>query len=152
MATGSTTWTDLLPRETSGPVATMALGAEIAVLLQPGDLVALYGDLGAGKTHLTKGLCTALGVPEDHVSSPTFTLVNVYDGDAFPIYHIDAYRIKSVDEFFELGYAEYFFGDGICLIEWPTRVEPLLPEHTLRLHLTHGGGDLRRIVRMEMAP
>ncbi len=107
--------------------------------------MALYGDLGTGKTHLVKGICTAYGVPEATVTSPTFTLVNEYAGEAFPIYHLDAYRIERLQEFFELGYEEYFFGDGLCLIEWPAHVEPLLPEHTLRLRLTHLGGNRRRI-------
>jgi tRNA threonylcarbamoyladenosine biosynthesis protein TsaE len=111
--------------------------------------VALYGDLGAGKTHLIKGICAALGVPEARVTSPTFTLVNEYAGDAFPIYHIDAYRIRHLDEFFELGYEDYFYGNGLCLIEWPEKVEPLLPAHTLRLQLTHLGGDRRLIERRE---
>ena len=78
------------------------------------------------------------------VSSPTFTIVNEYDG-ALPVYHIDAYRIERPDEFFELGYETYVFGDGLCVIEWPERVEALIPDHALRLRLEHGGGDTRRI-------
>ncbi len=135
----------LLPTETDSTDATLALGRRLATHLEAGDVVALYGDLGAGKTHLVKGICAAYGVPEAAVTSPTFTLVNEYAGDAFSIYHLDAYRIERLQEFFELGYEEYFYGDGLCLIEWPAHVEPLLPEHTLRLRLTHLGGNRRRI-------
>ena len=135
----------LLPTETDSTDATLALGRRLATHLEAGDVVALYGDLGAGKTHLVKGICAAHGVPVAAVTSPTFTLVNEYAGDAFSIYHLDAYRIERLQEFFELGYEEYFYGDGLCLIEWPAHVEPLLPEHTLRLRLTHLGGNRRRI-------
>ena len=136
----------MLPTETATAEETMAWGERLAEHLGPGDIVALYGDLGTGKTHLVKGIARALGVPERRVSSPTFIIVQEYDG-AVPIYHIDAYRIGHVDEFYELGYEEYFYGDGLCLIEWPARVEELLPEHTIRLRLTHQGGDQRRIER-----
>lgn len=139
------TLADLFPAETDSPEATKRLGARLAPLLEPGDVVALYGDLGAGKTHLAKGLCAALGVPDDAVTSPTFTIVQEYPADPFPIYHIDAYRIERLEELVELGYEDYFYGDGVCLIEWPERVEALLPPHTLRLRLTHRGGDTRRV-------
>ncbi len=122
----------------------MALGERLAAHLEAGDVVALYGDLGAGKTHLVKGIARALGVPPETVSSPTFTIVHEYDG-AVPIYHMDAYRIERLDELYELGYEEYFYGEGICLVEWPARVEALLPDDAIRLRLTHLGGDRRRI-------
>ena len=135
---------DLLPLETETPAETVALGRRLAERLRPGDVLALYGDLGAGKTHLVKGLCAGLGIPAEAVSSPTFTLVNEYDG-ALPVYHFDAYRIERPEEFFEIGYEAYFFGDGVSVVEWPERVEALIPEHALRLRLSHGGGDRRRI-------
>ena len=138
----------ILPVETSSVEETEALGRQLATHLGTGDVVALYGDLGTGKTHLVKGICAAYGVPEVAVTSPTFTLVNEYAGEAFPVYHLDAYRIERLQEFFELGYEEYFFGDGLCLIEWPAHVEPLLPEHTLCLRLTHLGGNRRRLEQM----
>lgn len=143
-----TTTDTLFPTDTFSPADTLALGRRLAERLQPGDVVALYGELGAGKTHLIKGICTAYALPEAAVTSPTFTLVNEYAGRAFPVYHFDAYRIKRIEEFFELGYEEYFYGDGLCLIEWPERIEPLLPEHTLRLRLSHLGGHQRRIARL----
>lgn len=139
----------LLPAETGSADATLALGRRLAAHLGAGYVVALYGDLGAGKTHLVKGLCAAYGVPEAAVTSPTFTLVNEYQSDAFPIYHLDAYRIERLEECYELGYEEYVYGDGLCLIEWPEKIEPLLPAHTLRLRLTHLGGDRRRIEQIE---
>ncbi len=135
----------LLPAETPSAAATMALGRRLAAHLGPGDVVALYGDLGAGKTHLVKGICAALGVAEAAVTSPTFTLVNEYAGRDFPVYHLDAYRVRRIEEFFELGYEEYVYGEGLCLVEWPEKLEGLLPPHTLRLRLEHLGGDRRRI-------
>jgi tRNA threonylcarbamoyladenosine biosynthesis protein TsaE len=134
----------LLPAETASVEGTVALGRQLAEHLRPGDIVALYGNLGAGKTHLVKGIARALGVEEAAVSSPTFTIVQEYAGEV-PIYHIDAYRVETPDEFYELGYEDYFYGDGLCLIEWPGRVEALLPDDALRLRLTHQGGDWRRI-------
>ena len=134
-----------LPTETTSAAETEALGRRLATAFVPGDVVALYGDLGAGKTHLVKGICGGLGVPSEAVTSPTFTLVNEYAGADFPIYHLDAYRVERLDELFELGYEDYFYGEGLCLIEWPEKVEPLLPPHTRRLRLQHAGGDRRRI-------
>jgi tRNA threonylcarbamoyladenosine biosynthesis protein TsaE len=130
-------WADLLPVETKSPAETRMLGRRLAPHLLSGDLVALYGNLGAGKTQLVKGICAGLGVPEDQVSSPTFTLVNEYNGSDFPIYHIDAYRIERIEEFFELGYEEYFYGDGLCIIEWPEHVASLLPLEAIRFMLRH---------------
>ena len=126
----------VLPATTTTPNETLSLGKQLAERLEVGDIVALYGNLGAGKTHLTKGICSALGIDPYHVNSPTFKLVNEYPGRTFPIYHFDAYRIERIEEFFEFGYEDYFYGDGLCLIEWPERIEALLPPETLRLHLT----------------
>lgn len=135
----------ILPAETTSAAETEALGRRLAGTLHVGDVVALYGDLGAGKTHLVKGICAASGIPPAAVTSPTFTLLHEYPGDRHTIYHFDAYRIERIEEFFELGYEDYFYGDGLCLVEWPEHVEPLLPEHTLCLRLSHRGGNRRRI-------
>lgn len=137
------------PVETKSPEETEAFGAGLGKMLAPGIVMALYGELGAGKTHFVRGICSALGVPESLVTSPTFTIVNEYAAPNFPVYHIDAYRIANVAEFFELGYEEYFFDDALCLIEWPERIEQLLPEDTLRLRLSHLGADRRRIELLE---
>ncbi|MFK7845154.1 MAG: tRNA (adenosine(37)-N6)-threonylcarbamoyltransferase complex ATPase subunit type 1 TsaE [Rhodothermales bacterium] len=133
------------PHITSSEAETRALGEKFAGELSPGQIVAMYGTLGAGKTQFTKGICRYFDVSESLVSSPTFTLVNEYIGNAGSIYHFDAYRIEQVSEFFELGYEEYFFGDGICLIEWPDHIEALLPNDTIRLRFTHLGEDKREI-------
>ena len=126
---------------------TRHLGGVFAGQLEAGNVVALYGTLGAGKTQFTKGICAFFDIPEAHVSSPTFTLVNEYSGSAGLIYHFDAYRVERVSEFFEFGYEDYFFGEGICIIEWPNRIEPLLPADTIRLRFTHMGDDRREVVR-----
>jgi tRNA threonylcarbamoyladenosine biosynthesis protein TsaE len=147
MTPSNTTLDTVLPATTASAEETMTMGRRLAAILAPGDIVALYGNLGAGKTHLVKGICEAFGIPGEAVTSPTFTLVNEYAGNTFTIYHFDAYRIERIEEFFELGYEDYFFGDGLCLIEWPEHIEPLLPEHTLQLHLTHLGSDKRKIAR-----
>lgn len=144
--------TDLLPCETDSPEATHALGRRLAEHLRPGDVVALYGDLGAGKTQLVKGIAAGLGIPDEEVSSPTFTLVHEYRDGRLPLYHFDAYRLRNLEEFFDLGYEEYFYGDGVSVVEWADRVEPLLPPHALRLRLEHLGGDRRRITWHEAPP
>ncbi len=138
-------WHHLLPATTGSAAETERLGAMLAPALAPGAIVALQGDLGAGKTHLVKGMAKAWGIDPALVSSPTFTLVNEYAGTRFPVYHFDAYRIRTAAEFEELGYEEYFFGDGICLVEWPERVDELLPRETIRLHLSHAGDNRRRV-------
>ncbi len=143
---------DLLPIETASPEETHTLGRQLAGRLEPGDVVALYGDLGAGKTQLVKGICSGWGIDERTVSSPTFTILHEYDapGASGPsVYHFDAYRLQHPDELFALGYEEYFYSDGLCLIEWPSRTEALLPDDALRLRLVHRGGDRRLISRIE---
>ncbi len=112
--------------------ATRTLGANLAALLRAGDVVALHGDLGAGKTTLTRGLVQALCNADEEVPSPTYTLVQSYDGPEFPIWHFDLYRMNTPDEVMELGWDET--QDGVALIEWPERAGRYLP--TLRLDLT----------------
>ncbi len=139
-----------LPAETDGPEATLDVGERLARTLRPGCVVALYGDLGAGKTHLAKGIARGLGAEPDDVSSPTFTLVQEYAG-RLPIYHLDLYRIERPAELDGLGLDELFEGDGVCVVEWPERAEGRLPDDTIRLRLTHLGGDRRRIALMDAA-
>lgn len=141
----------LFPASTDSPEETQALGTTLAQHLTLGDVIALYGDLGAGKTQLVKGICQGLGHTSIEVHSPTFTLVNEYETDLGPVYHFDAYRVEREEEFFDIGYEDYFFGDGICLVEWADRVEGLMPAGCLRLRLEHDGTSRRRIV-MEAAP
>ena len=101
-----------------------------------------YGDMGAGKTTFIKALCAQLGVKET-VSSPTFSIVNEYEGDGHRIYHFDFYRIKSIQEAYDIGYEEYFYSGDICLIEWPEKIEELLPEHYIKVRITTVDPDKR---------
>ena len=138
----------LLPAETASPEETLALGERLAAHLAPGDVLALYGDLGAGKTHLVKGLARGLGADPEDVSSPTFTLVNEYATDP-PLHHLDVYRIERLSELEEIGVEELLHGDGLCVVEWPERMEPMLPPGTLRVRLLHLDGDRRRVEKGE---
>lgn len=140
--------TSILPVVTGGPEETEAVGERLGQELAPGAIVALYGDLGAGKTCLVRGLSRAFGIDRNAVSSPSFAIVNEYHGAKGTIFHFDAYRLRRKEEFFELGYEDYFFGDGISVVEWPENVEDLLPEGTIRLRLTHLGQNSRRIERI----
>jgi tRNA threonylcarbamoyladenosine biosynthesis protein TsaE len=125
------------------PAAMTALGHRLGALLFPGAVVALVGTLGAGKTFLARALAEGLGVADSRVvSSPTFVLIQEYLG-RLPIYHFDTYRLRSEAEFVDLGAAEYFEGDGVCLIEWADRVESALPREYLRLDLTITGEQTR---------
>jgi tRNA threonylcarbamoyladenosine biosynthesis protein TsaE len=94
-----------------------------------------YGEMGAGKTTFIKAICAELGV-RNTVSSPTFSIVNEYEGNGQTIYHFDFYRIKTIQEAFDIGYEEYFYSGDICLIEWPEKVQELLPEHYVKVEIT----------------
>lgn len=112
--------------------------------LQKGDILALIGDLGTGKTALTKAIALGMGVT-DTITSPTFTIVQEYTTGRLPLYHFDVYRINDPEEMFELGYEEYFFGQGVCVIEWADLIEELLPEETKTIRLEYGAGEGERI-------
>jgi len=118
---------------------TRQLGVRLARLLQPGDVLALEGDLGAGKTTLAQGIARGLGI-EETVDSPTFTIIKEYHG-RLPFYHMDVYRLESPDE--DLGWDEFFYGEGVTLVEWAGRIEDLLPDHTVRITLTVGADGER---------
>lgn len=112
------------------------------------DVVAFYGPMGAGKTTLIKDLCHRMGVT-DEVNSPTFAIVNEYvteEGDA--VYHFDFYRIKKLEEAYDIGYENYFYSGSLCLIEWPELIEPLLPERYLRVDIQLGATDNERIIKI----
>ena len=126
---------------------TYDLGYELGQHAKPGQVFTLVGDLGVGKTVFTKGLAAGLGITEP-VSSPTFTIVQVYDEGRLPFYHFDVYRIGDVEEVEEIGFDEYIFGEGVCLIEWADLIRELLPEHTGRIVIEKDlekGFDYRRI-------
>ena len=135
----------LFPATTESVEETTALGARLAERLEPGAVVALYGDLGTGKTHLVKGIAEGLGIDPATVRSPTFTILHTYDDGDRPLHHFDAYRVQTPDEFVELGFEEYVHGPGLTVIEWANRVESLLPPQTLRLQLTHVAPQRRRL-------
>ena len=119
-------------------------GLELGRCAKAGQVIALCGDLGTGKTTLTKYIACGLEVTET-VNSPTFTIVKEYHSDRLPLYHFDVYRITDPDEMYELGYEEYFYGDGVCVIEWADLIEELLPEHTIRIEIQYGENEGERI-------
>ena len=126
---------------------TFALGKKTGELAKPGTVIALTGDLGVGKTVFTQGLAAGLGI-EEPVSSPTFTIVQVYEGGRLPFYHFDVYRIGDVEEMEEIGYEDCFYGEGVCLIEWSCLIRELLPRTAVRIVIEKDlekGFDYRKI-------
>ena len=124
---------------------TIKIAERIAKTLSPGTVVCLFGEMGVGKTVFTNGLCRAMGV-SDYVSSPTFTVVNEYDGDGFPIYHFDMYRIEDEDELLEIGFEEYLNSGGICIIEWPENVINSLPQKRIDIEILRGENFSERTI------
>ena len=123
---------------------TFRLAREYAGTVKPGDVICLEGDLGAGKTHFVKGFAEHFGVQRDEVSSPTFTIINEYDGEV-PVYHFDCYRLENPAEALEIGAEEYLYGTGVCIIEWPERISELIPAGARRITLTSLSPNRRRI-------
>lgn len=138
--------------ETRSPEETFELGKKIGEAAKPGQVYTLNGDLGVGKTVFTQGVAAGLGITEP-VSSPTFTIMQVYEEGRLPFYHFDVYRIGDIEEMEEIGYDDYFFGEGICLIEWAELIRDILPEKrieiTIEKDLTQGF-DYRRITVQEV--
>ena len=131
---------------------TSDLAVRLAAQLLPGDILCLRGDLGAGKTTFTRALVAALGSPAP-VSSPTFTLVHEYKGGRLPIWHVDAYRLRSADDTADIGLDEVFLtGEGLVVIEWPERIEAALPDDHLDITLRDTGGDTREITLIPHGP
>jgi tRNA threonylcarbamoyladenosine biosynthesis protein TsaE len=129
---------------TRSPSRTIELGRRLGRLLAMGDVVALYGDLGSGKTVLIKGIALGCGVRDvAHVTSPTFILMNEYGGRV-PFYHFDAFRLGGADELVALGAHEYFEGRGVCAVEWAERVQSALPEDRINIRAWHVGTKTRR--------
>ncbi|MGI5840101.1 MAG: tRNA (adenosine(37)-N6)-threonylcarbamoyltransferase complex ATPase subunit type 1 TsaE [bacterium] len=133
--------------ETYDAAETRNIGRSLAAYLEPGSVVCLAGELGAGKTVFAQGVAAGLGV-EEPVNSPTFTLVNEYQG-RLPFYHLDLYRLESPESLYDLGYEEYFDSDGIVLIEWAERAAGFLPRELLRVEIERAGkndgGTYRRL-------
>ena len=133
--------------ETRSPEETFALGKKIGRQAQKGQVYTLTGDLGTGKTVFTQGVAAGLGIRES-VNSPTFTIVQVYEEGRLPFYHFDVYRIGDIEEMEEIGYDDYFFGEGICLIEWANLIEEILPENLIKVTIEkelEKGFDYRKI-------
>ena len=133
--------------ETHSAEETFALGKKIGQQAKPGQIYTLVGDLGVGKTVFTQGVADGLDIHEP-ISSPTFTIIQVYEEGRMPFYHFDVYRIGDVEEREEIGYDDYFFGEGICLIEWANLIEEILPENIIAITIEKDlekGFDYRKI-------
>ena len=133
--------------ESNSEKDTFDMGRQIGEKAVPGDVYTLVGDLGVGKTVFTKGLAKGLGI-EEPVSSPTFTIVQIYEEGRMPLYHFDVYRIGDVEEMDEIGYEDCIYGEGVSLIEWADLIEEILPEHYVEIKIEKDpcrGFDFRRI-------
>ncbi len=139
-------------KESFCPEETYALGKSLGEAAKPGDVVCLNGDLGVGKTVFTQGFAAGLGITEP-VNSPTFTIVQEYHDGRLPLYHFDVYRIGDISEMDEVGYEDYFFGEGVCLIEWSNLIEEILPDRLISVTIKKDlqkGFDYRKITVEEM--
>lgn len=126
---------------------TRAFGLDLAEKLEPGNVLALIGDLGTGKTTLTKSIAKGLGI-ESHIVSPTFNIVKEYREGRLPLFHFDVYRLADSDEMLDIGAEEYFYEKGgVCIIEWADIVEDILPEDTMFIYIEHGASENERIYR-----
>ena len=133
--------------ETHGPQETFEIGQQLGLEAKPGEVYCLDGDLGVGKTVFTQGFASGLGITEP-VNSPTFTIVQQYEEGRLPLYHFDVYRIGDVEEMDEIGYEDCFYGEGVCLIEWSTLIQEILPEDAIHITIEKDlekGFDYRRI-------
>lgn len=133
--------------ETNSEKETFELGKNLGEQAKAGQIFCLNGDLGVGKTVFTQGFAKGLGI-EENVNSPTFTIIQVYVEGRIPLYHFDVYRIGDPEEMYEIGYEEYFFGEGVCLIEWSKLIEELIPEEAINIEIDKNlekGLDYRKI-------
>ena len=133
------------------PEETEKIAYEFSQWLNAGDVVCMYGELGAGKTAFVRGIARGLGI-KDHITSPTFTIVNEYCGK-MPLYHFDVYRIADEDEMYEIGYEEYIDGDGVSVIEWPQLIKDILPKsyYSVKIDRNYEAGENCRIITIERA-
>ena len=130
---------------------TEAAGARLAAVLTPGAVVAYEGGLGMGKTAFTRGLASGLGYP-GRVTSPTFTIVNEYEGGRLPLFHFDMYRLASSEELFDIGWEDYLVRGGVCAVEWSENVADALEDDAVRVEIRRGDGDDQRRIRVTNAP
>lgn len=133
----------MITHKTTTPEQTITLAKKFAKSLRSGDIICFKADLGAGKTTFTKGLAEGLKISSKKVNSPTFVLLNIYEGK-LPIYHFDLYRIESED-MFNIGYDEFVYGDGVAVIEWSERLDSLLPKEHFLIEIKHKGESQREI-------
>lgn len=129
---------------TQSAAETEALGERLARQLQGGEVIAFTGDLGAGKTAFTRGLARGLGIT-DRVTSPTFTIVNEYEGGRLPLFHFDMYRLSSSDELYDIGWEDYLARGGVCAVEWSEIVEDALESDAIRVDIKNDGDDCRTV-------
>jgi len=132
---------------TNGEGETEELGRRLGQALEPGAVIAFTGDLGAGKTAFTRGLARGLDIP-DRVTSPTFTIVNEYEGGRLPLFHFDMYRLGSSDELFDIGWEDYLARGGVCAVEWSENVDDALDEDTIRIDIRRGDSDDQRRIEI----
>ena len=134
--------------ESNSEEETFNIGNELGKKADKGEIICLEGDLGVGKTAFTKGFAVGLLI-EDNIDSPTFTIVQEYKEGRLPLYHFDVYRIGDISEMDEIGYEDYFFGDGVCLIEWASKIEELIPQSAVHIRIEKDlakGFEYRRVV------
>lgn len=127
---------------------TRRLGLELAENAEAGDVIALVGDLGTGKTALTRYIAEGLGI-KDTISSPTFTIVKEYKSGKLPLYHFDVYRLGDSEEFYDIGGEDYLYGDGLCVIEWAEIIEDAWPDNTTVIRIEYGDNEGERLVTID---
>jgi len=130
--------------QSGSPGETIEIAKAYAKGAESGDVICLKGNLGAGKTQFVRGFVQGLGISGDVVSSPTFTIINEYEGE-LPVYHFDCYRLERVEEAIEIGAEEYLYGDGVCIVEWPDRIRDLLPPTSKHVTFSITGKNKRNI-------
>lgn len=126
--------------------ACLEFGKKLGKEVKAGTVIALTGDLGAGKTTLTKSIALGLEI-DDIITSPTFNIVKEYDTGRIPLYHFDVYRVGDVDEMYEIGCEEYFYGEGVCVVEWADLIEEIMPEDTMWINIEYGEKEGERIYK-----
>ena len=136
-----------MQRYSKSPAETEAIGQDLAARLSPGTVVAFTGDLGAGKTAFVRGMARGLGIPQ-RVTSPTFTIVNEYEGGRLPLFHFDMYRLHSADDLFDIGWEDFLRRGGICAVEWSETIRGALDEETIYVDIRRGQGEQERILTL----
>lgn len=136
-----------MQRYSKSPAETETIGQDLAARLSPGTVVAFTGDLGAGKTAFVRGMARGLGIPQ-RVTSPTFTIVNEYEGGRLPLFHFDMYRLHSADDLFDIGWEDFLRRGGICAVEWSETIREALDEETIYVDIRRGQGEQERILTL----